>query len=68
MLKKRIEFIIKALQDKEYEITKGTKGSKILYMTVNPNGEAEVVKVYLRPRPRLKKFVLRSVSRTENSF
>jgi topoisomerase-4 subunit A len=42
-------------RDKEYDITKGTKGSKILYMTVNPNGEAEVVKVYLRPRPRLKK-------------
>jgi len=42
-------------RDKDYEITKGTKGSKILYMTVNPNGEAEIVKVYLRPRPRLKK-------------
>lgn len=42
-------------RDKDYDITKGTKGSKILYMTVNPNGEAEVVKVYLRPRPRLKK-------------
>jgi len=42
-------------RDKNYEITKGTKDSKILYMTVNPNGEAEIVKVYLRPRPRLKK-------------
>ncbi|MBI9054095.1 MAG: DNA gyrase/topoisomerase IV subunit A [Bacteroidales bacterium] len=42
-------------RDKDYEITKGTEGSKILYMTVNPNGEAEIVKVYLRPRPRLKK-------------
>lgn len=42
-------------RDKEYEITKGTSGSKILYMTVNPNGEAEIVKIYLRPRPRLKK-------------
>ncbi len=42
-------------RDKEYEITKGTKGSKILYMTANPNGEAEIVKIYLRPRPRLKK-------------
>jgi len=44
-------------RDKEYDITKGTKGSKILYMTANPNGEAETVKVYLRPRPRLKKSV-----------
>lgn len=42
-------------RDKEYDISKGTKGSKVLYMSVNPNGEAEVVKVYLRPRPRLKK-------------
>lgn len=42
-------------RDKEYDITKGTSKSKILYMTANPNGEAEIVKVYLRPRPRLKK-------------
>ncbi|MBU8892804.1 MAG: DNA gyrase/topoisomerase IV subunit A [Bacteroidales bacterium] len=42
-------------RDKDYTVTKGTKGSKVLYMTVNPNGEAEVVKIYLRPRPRLKK-------------
>lgn len=42
-------------RDKDYYITKGTKGSKVLYMTANPNGEAEIVKVYLRPRPRLKK-------------
>ncbi len=42
-------------RDKDYTISKGTKGSKILYMTVNPNGEAETVKIYLRPRPRLKK-------------
>jgi len=42
-------------RDKIYDITKGTKGSKILYMTANPNGEAETIKVYLRPRPRLKK-------------
>ena len=42
-------------RDKEYDITKGTNKSKILYMTANPNGEAEIVKIYLRPRPRLKK-------------
>jgi len=34
-------------RDKEYDITKGTKGSKLLYLTANPNGEAEVVTVYL---------------------
>ena len=34
-------------RDKEYDLTKGTKGSKILYLTANPNGEAETVTVYL---------------------
>ena len=34
-------------RDKEYDLTKGTKGSKLIYLTANPNGEAEVVTVYL---------------------
>lgn len=42
-------------RDKEYNLTKGTKGSKVLYYTANPNGEAEVITVYLRPKPKLKK-------------
>jgi len=42
-------------RDREYDITKGTDDSRILYFSVNPNGEAEVIKVYHRPRPRLKK-------------
>ncbi|MEZ5083739.1 MAG: DNA gyrase/topoisomerase IV subunit A [Bacteroidales bacterium] len=42
-------------RDKEYDITKGTEGSKVLYFTVNPNGEAEIVKVFLAPKPKLKK-------------
>ncbi|HYX07489.1 MAG TPA: DNA gyrase/topoisomerase IV subunit A [Bacteroidales bacterium] len=45
-------------RDKEYNITKGTPDSKILYFSANPNGEAEVIKVYLKPRPRLKNIVL----------
>ncbi len=45
-------------RDKEYDITKGTAGSDILYMSVNPNGEAEVLKVYFKPRPRLKKLIV----------
>ncbi len=36
-------------RDKEYDLTKGNKGSKILYFTANPNGEAEVVTVTLSP-------------------
>lgn len=45
-------------RDKEYDITKGTPKSEILYMSVNPNGEAEVLKVYFKPRPRLKKVIV----------
>lgn len=41
-------------RDKEYDISKGTKGSKVLHLSVNPNGEAEVLKVTLKPRPRLR--------------
>lgn len=42
-------------RDKEYNLTKGAKGSKVHYFTANPNGEAEVVQVALRPRPNIKK-------------
>ncbi|MEI6434544.1 MAG: DNA gyrase/topoisomerase IV subunit A [Bacteroidota bacterium] len=42
-------------RDKEYVATKGTPGSKVLYFTANPNGEAEVVRVELKPKPRMKK-------------
>lgn len=45
-------------RDREYDITKGEKSSEILYMSVNNNGEAEVLKVYLKPRPRLKKLIV----------
>jgi len=42
-------------RDKEYDMTKGTKGSKVHYFTANPNGEGEIVQVALRPRPSIKK-------------
>jgi topoisomerase-4 subunit A len=42
-------------RDKEYVLTKGKDGSKVLYFTANPNGESEVVLVNLRARPKLKK-------------
>ncbi|MBQ6581298.1 MAG: DNA gyrase/topoisomerase IV subunit A [Alistipes sp.] len=44
-------------RDKVYDLTKGTPKSEIIYMSVNPNGEAEVLKIYFRPRPRLKKVI-----------
>lgn len=42
-------------RDKEYNLTRGTQGSKIVYMSVNPNGEAEVINVHHKPKARLKK-------------
>ncbi|MEX0981184.1 MAG: DNA gyrase/topoisomerase IV subunit A [Bacteroidales bacterium] len=42
-------------REKTYNIGKAHQHTRILYMTVNPNGEAETVKVSLKPRPRLKK-------------
>jgi len=42
-------------RDKEYDLTKGTKGSRVVYFSANPNGEAEVLKVILKPKPRIKK-------------
>ena len=47
--------ITSIIRDKEYDITQGNKGSKIVYFTANPNGEAEVIKVNLRPNPKIKK-------------
>ncbi len=44
-------------RDKEYDMTKGTAGSRILYFSANPNGESEVLKVTLKPKPRLKKLI-----------
>lgn len=41
-------------RDKEYTLTKGSPDSRILYFSANPNGEAEIVRIILRPRPRLK--------------
>lgn len=44
-------------RDKEYDVTQGTAGSKIVYFTSNPNAEAEVIRVTLKPKPRLTKLV-----------
>lgn len=41
-------------RDKEYNLTQGKPGSKVVWFSANPNGEAEVVKVTLKPKPRLK--------------
>lgn len=51
-------FAVKSItRDREYPITKGNPDSKILYFSANHNGEAEIVKVVLRPKKRLKKLI-----------
>ncbi|MDD6151363.1 MAG: DNA gyrase/topoisomerase IV subunit A [Bacteroidales bacterium] len=47
--------ITSVTRDKEYDITQGTAGSTLLWFSANPNGEAETVRIQLRPRPNLKK-------------
>jgi len=44
-------------RDKEYNLTRGTPGSKIVYFSANPNGEAEVIRVHHKPKARLKKLI-----------
>ena len=48
-------FVNSITRDTEYDLSKGAKGSKLLYFAVHPNGEREVVSIMLRPRPHLKR-------------
>ena len=49
-------FNVKSItRDTEYDLTKGTKGSKMLYFSVHPNGEREIITVHLRARSHLKR-------------
>ena len=45
-------------RDSEYNLTKGTPHSKVVYFTANPNGEAEVIKLTFEPNPKLKRLFL----------
>ena len=45
-------------RDKEYDLTQGTEGSRVMYFTANPNGEAEVIKVTLDPSQNIKRVFL----------
>jgi len=47
--------VVGVTRDKEYDVSKGSKGSKILYFTANPNGEAEIVNIQLKPHTKLRK-------------
>ena len=46
--------VIGITRDKEYDMTQGTKGTKIWWFSANPNGEAETLRVTLKEKPRLK--------------
>jgi len=48
-------FVTGVTRDKEYNLTKDSKGSRILYFSANPNGEAETLRVVLKPKARIKK-------------
>jgi len=49
-------FAVKSIiRDKAYDLTKGAKGSKVLYFTANPNSESEVIAVFLNPASRARK-------------
>lgn len=44
-------------RDKEYDVTRGTSGSEVVYFSENPNGEAEVLRITLKPRPRIRNLI-----------
>lgn len=44
-------------RDKEYDLTQGTPSSRIAYFSANPNGEAEIIKITLKPNPRIKRII-----------
>jgi len=47
--------VVGVTRDKEYDLTKGSKGTRVLYFSANPNGEAEIVNIQLKPHSKLKK-------------
>ena len=51
-------FVTGIIRDREYDLTKGTPDSRIVYFSSNPNGEAEIIKVTHKPNPRLRKVTL----------
>ena len=47
--------VTSVIRDRDYQLTKGTRNSKVIYFTANPNGEAEVVTIHHVSNPKLKK-------------
>ena len=51
-------FVAGITRDRENDLTQGTAGSKVVYFTANPNGEAEIIKVILEPSAKRKKMFI----------
>ena len=45
------------VRDREYDVTQGKPDSRISYFSANPNGEAEIIKVTLKPNPRVRRII-----------
>lgn len=49
--------VTNVIRDREYNVTQGKPDSRIIYFSANPNGEAEIIKVTLKPNPRIRKII-----------
>lgn len=49
--------ITSVVRDREYDVTQGTPESRVTYFSANPNGEAEIIKVTLKPNPRVRRII-----------
>ncbi len=49
--------VTSVIRDREYDLTQGTPDSRVTYLSANPNGEAEVIKVTLKPNPRVRRII-----------
>lgn len=49
--------VTSVVRDREYDVTQGSPDSRIIYFTANPNGEAEIIKVTLKPNPRVRRII-----------
>lgn len=45
------------VRDREYDLTQGSPDSRVIYFSANPNGEAEIIKITLKPNPRVRRII-----------
>lgn len=49
--------VTNVVRDREYDLTQGSPDSRVIYFSANPNGEAEVIKITLKPNPRVRRII-----------